>query len=268
MHKLESALQQKIDQTKIVVEDAFDEISSDETIVAWSAGKDSTLMLRLILDVCDEKQIKYPIALDIDQRDQFDELIEHREFLTKKWGIKLLIVRNDDFLSKVKSFGDVIYVNRLDIYNRQALADINFTEDHITWIPDSPVCNHLLKTVPINNALRINNIKAMFTGIRWDEHGAREQETYFSKRSNPSHTRIHPLLHFTERDIWDVTFGLGIPFNSLYKQGYRSLGTKHGTDKNSNIPAWEQDLENSSERENRSAEKEKMMAQLRAWGYM
>jgi phosphoadenosine phosphosulfate reductase len=108
----------------------------------------------------------------------------------------------------------------------------------------------------------------MFTGIRWDEHGARENETYFSERANPKHTRIHPLLHFTEREIWDATFALDIPYTSLYNQGYRSLDTKHGTLKSSDSPAWKQDLENTSERETRSKEKEKMMKQLRAWGYI
>ena len=80
--------------------------------------------------------------------------------------------------------------------------------------------------------------------------------------------RIHPILHFTEQDIWDTIFGLDIPFNSLYRLGYRSLGTRSGTYRESDIPAWRQDLSVSTERGGRSEEKERIMEQLRALGYM
>jgi phosphoadenosine phosphosulfate reductase len=126
----------------------------------------------------------------------------------------------------------------------------------------------LLKTAPINKTITDRNIQALFTGIRWDEHGARENESYFSEREIPPHTRVHPILHFSERDIWNINFALDIPYNDLYERGYRSIGTKSGTVKSSNMPAWEQDLENTSERLGRSKEKEKMMEQLRVWGYI
>ncbi|MBU4129125.1 phosphoadenosine phosphosulfate reductase family protein, partial [bacterium] len=86
--------------------------------------------------------------------------------------------------------------------------------------------------------------------------------------NNPDHTRIHPILHFKERDIWDTIHKNNIPFCSLYYIGYRSLGAKGSTFKNSDIPAWEQDLENTSERAGRSQGKEEIMEQLRSLGYM
>ena len=59
-----------------------------------------------------------------------------------------------------------------------------------------------------------------------------------------------------------------MPFCELYKQGYRSLGAKSTTHKNSDIPAWEQDLENTTEREGRGQDKEEVMDKLRSLGYM
>jgi phosphoadenosine phosphosulfate reductase len=79
---------------------------------------------------------------------------------------------------------------------------------------------------------------------------------------------VHPILHFRERDIWNTIHEYHIPFCSLYYQGYRSLGTKGSTIKTSDIPAWEQDLENTPERAGRGQEKEEIMAQLRTLGYM
>jgi phosphoadenosine phosphosulfate reductase len=126
----------------------------------------------------------------------------------------------------------------------------------------------LLKTVPINQAIEQYGIKAMFTGSRWDEHGARGNETYFSPRSSLEHMRIHPILHLTGRDAWEITHGMDIPHNSLYQLGYRLLGSKTGTKKPAEIQAWEQDLEGTSVRGGRNEEKVKVMAQLRTWRYM
>ena len=76
------------------------------------------------------------------------------------------------------------------------------------------------------------------------------------------------MLHFTERDIWDMIKRHNIPACSLYAQGYRSLGAKGSTVKTSDIPIWDQDLERLPERGERDQEKEEIMARLRAIGYM
>lgn len=261
-------LKQKIEQSKQVIEDALYEFPSESSLIAWSAGKDSTLVLKLTLDVCTEKNIPFPRVIDIDQNDQFEEITNFRDKLVKDWNLDLIIVKNTDFLQHANNIGDAISTRLLDDTNKSALHNIGYTEPCIIWVPDAPVCNHLLKTLPVNDAIQQQNIKALYTGIRWDEHKEREQETYFSERTRPEHTRVHPILHFTERDIWNATFELNIPYNELYIKGYRSLGSKTGSTKSSSIPAWEQDLENSSERAGRSPEKEKMMKELRAWGYI
>ena len=120
----------------------------------------------------------------------------------------------------------------------------------------------------MNVFLEDNGVEALSTAIRWDEQEARVKEQTFSPRTNPAHTRIHPILHFKERDIWDTIHAHKIPYCSLYSQGYRSLGAKGSTYKNSDIPAWEQDLENTTERAGRGQAKEQVMAKLRDLGYM
>jgi len=63
-------------------------------------------------------------------------------------------------------------------------------------------------------------------------------------------------LHFTERDVWDTNHAFNIPYNELYAKGYRSLGAKSTSKKFADIPAWEQDLENTGERDGRRQDKE------------
>jgi len=111
----------------------------------------------------------------------------------------------------------------------------------------------IAKINALNYALAKYKIKAFVSGIRWDEHEARSKETYFSQRS--THTRIHPILHFTLDDIWDYIKTYKVPYVKLYDKGYKSLGeapfTKPVKDKNA------------SERAGREATKEKTMERLR-----
>ena len=148
------------------------------------------------------------------------------------------------------------------------LRAIQFRDEEFRFEPESYVGNHLMKTVPMKLFIEKSGIQALATAIRWDEQDARVQETYFSPRTNPQHTRIHPILHFTEREIWNNIQKNKIPFCSLYHQGYRSLGARCSTKKFSEIPAWEQDLENTTERGGRGQDKEAIMGQLRQLGYM
>jgi phosphoadenosine phosphosulfate reductase len=72
----------------------------------------------------------------------------------------------------------------------------------------------------------------------------------------------------SEKDIWDAHHKFEIPYCELYAKGFRSLGAKSSTTKNSDNPAWEQDLDHTSERQGRNQDKEAIMQRLRELGYM
>ena len=79
--------------------------------------------------------------------------------------------------------------------------------------------NHLMKTVVFNEWIERHNLKAVFQGLRWDEHVARFDDDYFEDVEGgyltPEHTRIRPILHFTEKDLWDSYAAFGIPYCKL-----------------------------------------------------
>jgi len=92
--------------------------------------------------------------------------------------------------------------------------------------------------------------------------------------------RVHPILHWTEFEVWQYVRQEGLPVNPLYfaKEGkrYRSLGCQPCTVP---IPSSAKTIEEiveelrtskTAERAGRAQDKEKayMMQKLRALGYM
>ena len=88
--------------------------------------------------------------------------------------------------------------------------------------PESLVGNHLMKTVAMNGYIEKSNMQAVITGIRWDEQGARDEEVYFSPRGDdhtPEHVRVHPILHVSEQELWEIIKNNKVPYCKLYEQG-------------------------------------------------
>ena len=263
-----STLEEKISKSKQIIKEALSRFSPEEFYVAWTGGKDSTTMLWICREACIEMALPLPRAMFIDEGHVFEEILDLVDQVKNQWNIEVEIVKNTDVSDKAKNIGDFIHVSDLNDRNQLEIEKLGFAEETFPFEPESYIGNHLMKTVAMNMFLGNKGVKALATAIRWDEQDARIEEDYFSPRDNPDHLRVHPILHFKERDIWDTIHTHNIPFCSLYYQGYRSLGAKGSTTKSSDIPAWEQDLENTTERAGRGQDKEEIMEKLRSLGYM
>jgi phosphoadenosine phosphosulfate reductase len=265
---LKLTIDQKIAKSQAVIKEALEIYGSEYLAVAITGGKDSTTNLWLCKQVCEQQGFRLPLCLFIDEGDVFDEIREFVDLLKGMWDLEIAEVKNRDPILQNAKVGEVVAVSSLNQANRAALEEMGFSGAEFPFLPDSTLCNHLMKTIPLREFILEHKVKALGTAIRWDEGEARVNEDYFSERAHPPHTRVHPLLHLTERDIWIAIFTYDIPYNQLYKRGYRSLGARCATRKASDIPAWMQDLENTPERVGRGEEKEAVMEQLRALGYM
>jgi phosphoadenosine phosphosulfate reductase len=262
-----------IDDAKKVIREALKKYRPEEIAITWTGGKDSTMVLWLFRQVCEEDGIDLPVVFSIDEFDHFEEVHDFIESQAKEWGIEVNMLINRDVVDagggKLNGFVKVADLNER---NRKEIERLGYEEDEFQLEAESYVGNHLMKTVPFNMFIEEGGYKAVVQGLRWDEHPARAKDEYFMYRESgelsPGHMRINPILHFTERDIWDVTLNYGVPYNTLYKQGYRSLGAKSTSKKFGDKPAWEQDIENTGERDGRRQDKEAAMDKLRALGYM
>ncbi len=242
--------------------------SHDTTAVCWTGGKDSTTLLWLVVHAFAAEGFSPPLCIYIDDGDVFPEIAAFVSELTERWNLRVAQIKNDDLLHHATAVGQRIEVQSLSRRNREELQRIGVTDPFFYFEPESLIGTHLTKSVPLAQCIEERNITHVLTGIRWDEQPTRAQEAFESIRQDPPHTRVHPILHLTERDIWDTILQENLPFCPLYQYGYRSIGAMSTTQPVDAIPAWEQDLENTSERQGRGQDKEDVMDQLRSLGYM
>jgi len=263
-----------VEKSKEVVREAFKKFKVDDLAITWTGGKDSTLTLWIIHKVCQEDGIKLPKVMTIDEYDSFEEIHEFINKYVEEWNLDLEWCRNDD---AVKAAGGklnaVVKVKDLNERNQAELKRIGFEEETFPFEAESYTGNHLMKTVMFNMYIERRKVGGIFQGLRRDEQTARVQDDYFETREAadliPGHVRIKPILHFTERLLWNTYQVYKIPYCVLYEQGYRSLGARTTSAiAEPGVPAWEQDLEHTTERAGRRQDKEKMMERLRKLGYM
>jgi len=250
----------------IVVEDALNQF--ERPVVMWTAGKDSTLTLAFVRSTCDELGLPYPPILFIDHGTHFDETWKLFDQVVAEWKLQSIVARNEGILSAHPAPGSPISVDSLSPENREEVRRTGYRERTFPFALGNLVANHLLKTVPMNDAIRAHGFDCVVTGIRWDEDEARSRERFVSPRSDPPHVRVHPILHFAEREVWAETLRLGLPRHPLYDRGFRSFDGKFDSRKVGEAPAWEQDLDNTPERAGRAQDKEQIMERLRELGYM
>jgi sulfate adenylyltransferase subunit 2 len=211
-------LSQLESRTIYIMREAYSEFRNISLL--WSIGKDSTTMLWIARKAFFGK-IPFPV-MHIDTGYKFEEIYEFRDRYVKQWGLDLLVSRNEKELDK----GMSPETGKLD-------------------------CCNALKTDALKLTIKEKAFKALLLAIRRDEHGIRAKERYFSPRDEnftwnyrdqPAelwdlysvksgedlHMRIHPMLHWTELDIWRYVLREKIPTVDLYfaKNGkrYRSIG--------------------------------------------
>jgi len=238
----------------------------------WSVGKDSTTLIWLCRKAFFGR-VPFPV-IHIDTGRKFREMYEFRDQCVRKWGLQLIVARNERALAA----GVGPSKNKLD-------------------------CCTQLKTQALKDCIAQHGFEGLLLGIRRDEHGIRAKERYFSPRDRTfqwdyenqppelwdqytsradeeTHVRVHPLLHWREIDIWRYIHREGLEVNPLYfaRNGkrYRSLGCETCCEPvPSNAATVEEIIEElrtttRAERAGRAQDKEDAytMQKLRSLGYM
>lgn len=214
MDKLEELESQSI----YIIREAFNRIKPLGLL--WSLGKDSNVLLWLTKKAF-FGQVPFQTIL-LDTGNELDEVYAFRDQYIKEWNLS--------------------FINAI-------CPPIEETDPLLP--PKARAAAR--KTMGLKNIIEQHKFKGILLGIRRDEQAIRSKERIFSPRSEsgiwkfrdqplefwdqfktdlPSgvHIRIHPLLAWTELDIWEYIQRENIPIVSLYfaqnGKRYRSLGEK------------------------------------------
>lgn len=210
----------------------------------WSIGKDSTVLLWLARKAF-FGHVPMPL-IHIDTHYKIKEMIEYRDQLALKWSLDMIYGENQSALKNGETFPDGKVTRIQCCKNLKADALKNTLNGE--WVRYRMNLNKGVYEVDENKEA----YTGVIVGVRADEEGSRSKERYFSPRNEHNdwaiseqppefwnqyktdfapgtHVRIHPLLDWTELDIWEYIERENIPIVSLYfDQGegtrYRSLG--------------------------------------------
>ena len=210
----------------------------------WSIGKDSTVLLWLARKAF-YGHVPFPLV-HIDTHFKIPEMIEYRDRLAMEWGLEMVYGMNEEALRDKQTFPDGTVDRIACCRNLKTIALTNTLSGK--W--PRYVLNHKTGTYEVYK--NTEPYTGVIVGVRADEEGSRSKERYFSPRDRENlwdlgdqppefwnqfktdfppgtHLRIHPLLDWTELNIWEYIERENIPTVSLYyNQGdgkrYRSLG--------------------------------------------
>ena len=210
----------------------------------WSIGKDSTVMLWLARKAF-FGHVPIPLV-HIDTSFKIPEMIRYRDELAMTWKLNMVVGQNKSYLENKETFPDG-NLSRIDCCSKLKAEALNKT---LSGELPRLRLNH--ETGKYEEDSSEESYTGVIVGARSDEEGSRSKERYFSPRDTSSewdiadqppefwnqyktdfapgtHVRIHPLLDWTELNIWEYIERENIPITSLYfdrgeGKRYRSLG--------------------------------------------
>ena len=210
----------------------------------WSIGKDSTVLLWLARKAF-FGHVPLPL-IHIDTSFKIPEMIEYRDRLALEWNLTMIYGQNARAIADRQTFPD----GAVDRIACCALLKTEALKQTLSGEWPRYRLNHTSRSYELDT--NTEPFTGIIVGARADEEGSRSKERYFSPRSTQNHwdigeqppefwnqyktdfapgthVRIHPLLDWTELNIWEYIARESIPTVSLYYdhgegKRYRSLG--------------------------------------------
>ncbi|MCE0493792.1 sulfate adenylyltransferase subunit CysD [Vibrio salinus] len=195
----------------------------DNPVMLYSVGKDSSVMLHLARKAFAPGIPPFPL-MHVDTTWKFKEMIQFRDYMAKKLGMKLIVHQNPEGLA----------------------MNIN------PFVHGSAKHTDIMKTQGLKQALDKYQFDAAFGGARRDEEKSRAKERVYSFRDEHHHwdpknqrpelwniyngrvnkgesIRVFPLSNWTELDIWQYIYLENIEIPTLYFAKKRPVVERDGT---------------------------------------
>ena len=195
---------------------------SDNPVMLYSIGKDSSVMLHLALKAFYPSRPPFPL-LHVDTTWKFREMYAFRDATAERLGLDLIVHQNPEGLA----------------------MNIN------PFVHGSAVHTDIMKTQGLKQALDKFGFDVAFGGARRDEEKSRAKERIFSfrstqhrwdpknqrpelwqvyntRKSKGESIRVFPLSNWTERDVWQYIAQEKIPIVPLYLAKHRPVVRRDG----------------------------------------
>lgn len=114
---------------------------------------------------------------------------------------------------------DVYFPDTNDIEDMVNNKGINLFYESIEYRKQ---CCSLRKLVPLARAMK--GYEAWITGLRKDQSVTRTDMKLVEWDENNNMLKINPLINWTEKDLMDYIKVNNIPYNTLHKKGFASIG--------------------------------------------
>jgi phosphoadenosine phosphosulfate reductase len=117
--------------------------------------------------------------------------------------------------------GKLLNINIIDVRSQVSKSQQLDEDGHFHYASDSDFCCFLNKTQPLEPFLMQYDI--WISGVRANQSAVRknmktEQEAPFNTM------RFHPMLDWTQKEIYDYRMKYNLPEHPLDKEGYQSIG--------------------------------------------
>lgn len=194
----------------------------DNPVMLYSVGKDSSVMLHLAQKAFAPGVPPFPL-MHVDTTWKFKEMIEFRDYMANKTGMKLIVHQNPEGIA------------------------MNISP----FVHGSSKHTDIMKTEGLKQALNQHGFDAAFGGARRDEEKSRAKERvysfrdehhrwdpknqrpelwniYNSKVNKGESIRVFPLSNWTELDIWQYIYLESIEIPALYLSKPRPVVKRDG----------------------------------------
>jgi sulfate adenylyltransferase subunit 2 len=247
-------LDQLEQQSVYILREAFRHF--ERLCMLWSIGKDSTVMLWLARKAF-FGHVPFPLV-HVDTSYKLPEMIQYRDKLAFEYKLQMVVGQNKAALDEGDTF-PIKLSKRPEMSKDEQAKNRTACCQRLKADALGATLHGTGTRMRMNletGKYEVDPDKEAYTGVivgaRADEEGSRSKERYFSPRDKHdnwdvgdqppefwnqfktdfapgTHVRIHPLLDWTELNIWEYIQRENIPTVSLYyDQGdgtrYRSLG--------------------------------------------
>lgn len=193
------------DQNPLSLNERFERQSPDE-ILRWTwetfgskAAASSSFqpqglpLLHLIARVCPEMPIIF-----LDTGFHFPETLTFRDEMTEHLKLNLVVVR------PIIEQSELVARYGQGLYRR-----------------DPDLCCYINKVEPMQRA--VADLQAWVSGVRRDQTAHRQQLSILEPQATGL-LKVHPILNWTKKEVWQYTDAYNLPSHPLFTQGYLSIG--------------------------------------------